>query len=65
MTEDERDLVAVAALLDQRVAWVSAELGTLLERAHELTPHAREALLAVCADVAGVLERAKHGGRTH
>jgi hypothetical protein len=48
-----------ADLLAQRVAWLSVELGEILELEHELTPSSREALLAVCGDVAGKLERLK------
>jgi len=47
------------ALLDQRVAWLAVELGEVLELEHLLSPQAREALLAVCGDVAGKLERMK------
>jgi hypothetical protein len=50
---------ARAALLDQRVAWLAVELGELLVFEQELSPAAREALLAICAEVAGALERAK------
>lgn len=53
---------ARSALLDQRVAWLAVELGELLMREQDLSPAAREALLSICADVAGALERLKLAG---
>jgi hypothetical protein len=49
-------------ILDQRVAWLVVELAGVLELEHELSPAARESLLAVCGDVAAALERAKLAG---
>lgn len=46
-----------AEILEQRVALLVTELGLILELEHELTPLARRALLAVCSDAAGMLER--------
>lgn len=51
-----------AAILDLRVAELAVALGDLLERVDELSPTARDALLAVCGDVAAVLERRKLQG---